>query len=308
MKIIQSKFKLSLSKFKLTPCIFSLCALLSQIVGAQQVAVTSEATLSAEGLLPTSLWELRDSTERHEVQLSVELPCGNAPEAFVRLLEGKFGVFAAGLLREWSGDEAGLCDTVRVTDNTSFMAFFDKVVDCVDSEVRAAAEVMTEAGLAAGTATLDYRLTAEWPGMATFGMNAYNYHPGAAHGMSVSYSETYDVQTLEAFSLAHFADTLALKRLVCEALTESFEDPLEQVLFEPVDPASPDFGCAFPLPQAAPFLTAGGVAFVYQPYEIAPFAFGLPMAVVPYADALQCASPEGRRWIERAMQATGSED
>lgn len=37
-----------------------------------------------------------------------------------------------------------------------------------------------------------------------------------------------------------------------------------------------------PLPQFAPYLTAEGVTFVYQPYEIAPYAAGMPQFTVSY--------------------------
>lgn len=38
----------------------------------------------------------------------------------------------------------------------------------------------------------------------------------------------------------------------------------------------------FPLPEAAPFFIRSGVKFVYQQYEIAPYAAGLPSCVLPY--------------------------
>lgn len=37
-----------------------------------------------------------------------------------------------------------------------------------------------------------------------------------------------------------------------------------------------------PLPQYAPYLTAEGVAFCYQQYEIAPYSAGLPSFTIPY--------------------------
>lgn len=37
-----------------------------------------------------------------------------------------------------------------------------------------------------------------------------------------------------------------------------------------------------PLPQESPYLTKDGVAFVYQQYEIAPYAAGMPTFVIPY--------------------------
>ncbi len=37
-----------------------------------------------------------------------------------------------------------------------------------------------------------------------------------------------------------------------------------------------------PLPQFPPYLTEKGVGFTYQPYEIAPYAAGMPSFTIPY--------------------------
>lgn len=272
-----------------------------QTVVSQQTTVCEEADTCPAGLLPTDLWQLVDSTGHTVVAVTAELPGEDAPESFRRLIKGKFGVAAAGMLRQWKEDSENVCDTVRISDRASFVAFFDAVAGEVDAEVRTVAEMMTFANLAEGVAKLDYRPTAKWPEMVTFTTNAYHYHPGAAHGMEVSYAETYDVRTHEIFSLAHFSDTLGLKHLIYERLSDYFQIPAGQALFDPVDPDSSDFGRVFPFPEASPSLTAEGVKFIYQRYEIAPGAAGIPVAVVPYADALRFASPEGKRWLERAM-------
>ena len=308
MKFILRKFKLSPSKFKLSLSKFLLLAMLAQTAGAQQVTTEKKCAVRADGPLPTELWQLGDSTKHHDVRMNVELPSGHAPAAFVRLIEGKLGAVAAGVLQEWNEESDELPDTLRVRNNAELVAFFDRVVESVDAEALAAAEYMDNPDMASGSVRLDYRLRAEWPGMATFEANIYGYHAGAAHGMGVSFAETYDIATLESFSLAHFADTLSLKRSIYAHLADYFGHPAEEALFGATTPASPDFGRAFPFPQARPYLTAEGVAFVSQPYEIAPFAAGLPLAVVPYAEALGWATVEGRRWIERAMCAPENKD
>lgn len=44
-----------------------------------------------------------------------------------------------------------------------------------------------------------------------------------------------------------------------------------------------DASYSFPLPESAPICRANGVQFIYQQYEIAPYAAGIPTCTLPYA-------------------------
>jgi hypothetical protein len=52
----------------------------------------------------------------------------------------------------------------------------------------------------------------------------------------------------------------------------------------------------FPLPQAAPYFTADGVVFIYQQYEIACYAAGLPNCVISY-DLIEPFLTQAGRWL-----------
>ena len=53
-----------------------------------------------------------------------------------------------------------------------------------------------------------------------------------------------------------------------------------------------------PRPQAAPLFTPEGVKLTYQPYEIAPYAAGMPQFVVPYAEIAPYLSRAAREMVK----------
>lgn len=53
-----------------------------------------------------------------------------------------------------------------------------------------------------------------------------------------------------------------------------------------------------PLPSAAPSLTRKGLLFVYQQYEIAPYAAGMINFTIPYQQILPCMTPEAAELIK----------
>lgn len=53
-------------------------------------------------------------------------------------------------------------------------------------------------------------------------------------------------------------------------------------------------GGIFPLPVWEPALSEDGVVFLYQQYEIAPYAFGMPTFTVPYEEMMEFLTPEAR--------------
>lgn len=54
-----------------------------------------------------------------------------------------------------------------------------------------------------------------------------------------------------------------------------------------------------PIPAFAPYLTKEGVCFVYQQYEIGPYAMGMVTFVVPYADIEPYLAPEALKLIKQ---------
>ena len=110
---------------------------------------------------------------------------------------------------------------------------------------------------------------------------------GGAHGMSSLTGTTFRKSDGRRFGreMLRSTDTEAFRLLLKEGLESYFakndtanfgDEELKQML---LPNNSIDY---LPLPQAAPYLTEGGMVFTYQPYEIAPYAAGRPTFTVGY--------------------------
>ena len=109
---------------------------------------------------------------------------------------------------------------------------------------------------------------------------------GGAHGTTIDHTMNIDKRSGEP--LMQIVDTLQteamqplLRRGVVEYLrkqgeTSVTDTKLNDILFLEKG--------IIPVPRYAPYLTDDGVHFVYQQYEIGPYAIGLVEFVVPYAD------------------------
>ena len=111
---------------------------------------------------------------------------------------------------------------------------------------------------------------------------------GGAHGSWISRAVTFrksDGRRFDAHML-HDTDSEAFHLLLKEGVKSYFADATDdtqitdEMLKDMLLVESPvDY---LPLPQYPPHLTAEGVAFCYQQYEIAPYAAGLPSFTIPY--------------------------
>ena len=86
--------------------------------------------------------------------------------------------------------------------------------------------------------------------------------------------------------------------LIQKGLLSYFSVNDENELFESLllldDPdTAQDESAELPLPAMAPYFTPEGVCFVYQQYEIAPYAAGLPTVVIPFEQMRPLLSNDG---------------
>lgn len=70
------------------------------------------------------------------------------------------------------------------------------------------------------------------------------------------------------------------ERKIKDGLRSYFEVKTDSELLEELLLEEEDFYNAFPLPESEPYLTEEGVEVIYQQYEIAPYACGMPSCVV----------------------------
>lgn len=115
----------------------------------------------------------------------------------------------------------------------------------------------------------------------TYTASTYAYLAGA-HGSSFNFPQVFEKPSGKRLGWNMFKSE-ALPNLTAtikhELMTQYFEVPTESDLAECllIDPDT------LPLPVANPAFMETGVVFIYQQYEIAPYAAGMPSCVIPYA-------------------------
>ena len=127
--------------------------------------------------------------------------------------------------------------------------------------------------------------------LLVFACSTYGY-AGGAHGGSVAAHFMYDkttgkevkevVSPKEAGRLQE-----AMKSGLCEYFGCSRAELMDELQIE---------GSQIPWPQMAPYASKDGVVVVYQQYEIAPYAAGMPTFVIPWVKVRTPSVPlKGRR-------------
>ena len=148
-------------------------------------------------------------------------------------------------------------------------------------------------GIAGLSYDLSIRKTGETDRYLTYETSCYVFL-GGAHGSAVCYPVNIVRSTGRV--LAATVDTLKQKALqpilrrgvkeyISKAENRKIKDrDLQNMLFV-------EHGI-IPLPATVPVLTPEGLRFVYQQYEIGPYALGMVEFTVPYADVKSCLTPE----------------
>lgn len=155
-------------------------------------------------------------------------------------------------------------------------------------------------GIAGLSYDLSIRKTGETDRYLTYETSCYVFL-GGAHGSAVCYPVNIVRSTGKV--LAATVDTLKQKALqpilrrgvkeyISKAENRKIKDrDLQNMLFV-------EHGI-IPLPATVPVLTPEGLRFVYQQYEIGPYALGMVEFTVPYADVKSCLTKEA---VELALE------
>lgn len=109
----------------------------------------------------------------------------------------------------------------------------------------------------------------------TYSVEGY-FSMGGAHGMGYRYGVTVDKATCrEIPQLLDTTKVKAMQPLLRRGIIQYFKDFGEEVADSSLkDMLFIDKGI-IPLPTVKPYLTEKGIEFVYQPYEIGPYAMGI---------------------------------
>lgn len=122
-----------------------------------------------------------------------------------------------------------------------------------------------------------------------------NIFEGGAHPNEIGFGHlTFSTATGKALTTIVDEQRLEeLQPLFREGLTEYFHDPLTENGYE-LDTFLQIEGDLIPLPTCPPYLTADGVGFEYQQYEIACYASGMPTFVIPYEKIMPFMTAEAK--------------
>lgn len=148
-------------------------------------------------------------------------------------------------------------------------------------------------GIAGLSYDLSIRKTGETDSYLTYETSCYVFL-GGAHGSAMCYPVNIvrstgrvlaaTVDTLKQKALQPFLRR-GVKEYISKAENRKIKDrDLQNMLFV-------EHGI-IPLPATVPVLTPEGLRFVYQQYEIGPYALGMVEFTVPYADVKSCLTPE----------------
>lgn len=133
------------------------------------------------------------------------------------------------------------------------------------------------------------------PRFITMMFQSYVY-TGGAHGGTFCIGQTFSAIDGSTLDLDMFKDDSTEKVLALikkGLMSQYFEVDSEkefynQLLIE---------GSKLPFPATSPYFTDKGICFLYQQYEIAPYAAGMPKCVIPFEDIEQCLSAHARNLI-----------
>ncbi len=131
----------------------------------------------------------------------------------------------------------------------------------------------------------------------TYTDSAYRY-VGGSHGASNFDAATFTLADGKRWGYDMFKTNKLedLRRMVLDALAKQYFDKadaseLGDELFDPIDKVK--------LPTCPPYLTADGVAFTYQEYEIAPYVAGMPNCVLSLFDVHNLLSDDFLQYVEQ---------
>lgn len=188
-------------------------------------------------------------------------------------------------VREFINDFMGgaydgpLADGQKMIDENGVLMFNSLQEECGDVDEEDVNELFLHKMVSKGYETNTF---------VTFMATSSSYM-GGLHGIGHETGQTFSKANGQSFGydMMKNTDSPAFKRLIKEGLKMFFGDEKEgktmsdEDLLEELVSYS---GSAdeLPLPDSEPYMTEGGITFIYQPYEISYYAAGKPEFTIPY--------------------------
>lgn len=181
-------------------------------------------------------------------------------------------------IREWILDHADCNPTTDINSGDSIVRNYIKTHK---EEMDRFTAAFAEMGSAQGYSNdIEIKKTFEDDKWVTFNYTLYHYE-GGAHGMMSASGTTFRKSDGKVFgyNMLDLTSREHIAKLIEQALAEEMGfdtvEELKSVLF------LPEGAETVPLPEADPYLDKDAMVFVYQQYEIGPYAMGMPTARIP---------------------------
>ena len=127
-----------------------------------------------------------------------------------------------------------------------------------------------------------------------------NYlYTGGIHGTTSKTGATFNKKTGERFGYEMFVNPDTVSDIIRNAVKLQYFDPLLEgtdALFE--ETLHSDAAESFPMPVTEPWIQNDSVFFIYESYEIAPYAFGMPECGLPYLSLKEHLTEAGKAFFE----------
>ena len=184
-----------------------------------------------------------------------------------------------------------------MSDSISLLShYFNAQKDSADAFHKEAQQYMTE-GIDVNSPSFNYNFFTyiyklyQTPNVVTYAVSRSIYM-GGAHPMSAFYAVSFDCRNPKRLGYEMLRDTTAsnteLYSLIKDGLKKYFEVQTDEELNEML--LSDDFNEGstnrIPLPVFPPYIENNQLHFVYQQYEIAPYAAGMPEAIISIEDII----------------------
>ncbi|MBR4135352.1 MAG: DUF3298 domain-containing protein [Bacteroidales bacterium] len=127
-------------------------------------------------------------------------------------------------------------------------------------------------------------------------------YSGGAHGWNISYGQTFRKSDGRRVGLDFFQNE-ELEKLAALVKRGIMEDHFENDTAEFRNSVY-EYHTDFPLPEYPPYFDKNGVSFIYQQYEIAAYAVGMPSCHIPYSTVEPMLTQAGKDLIHTRSIAT----
>ena len=281
-------------------------------------ALAASLLCSCEGIkkqLPTKTWAFSDTTAHSSLSCEVELPSASDKassairEELMAVLDGQLGYIVSfegtRQFEPYSGDRQDTEAYLKYYfDNALKVLERDTADDALQREsyMREDDQMAEEeiAEILAGMPGWEYEFSlakiADTKDYVVFQSQDYVYLGGAHGGVTGAGGITFDRKSgRRVTQVIDPGCAEDIQPMLREGLTDYFAEGGLEVAADSLGDYLLTEGDLIPLPAWQPYPTPDGLVFVYQQYEIAAYAFGMPAFTVPYDKIAAYLTPEAKK-------------